>query len=255
MGAMRSRQAILPTALCLLALSGPPALAATWNGSHHTACLARAAGQPEEALEYARSWEATGGGLPARHCIAAALVGLGRYAEAGQLYEELINSPAAAEPQTRAGLLAEAGNVWLLAGDPGRAIAALDAAIALAPRAIALYVDRAVAYALAGDYWHTIDDLNRAEDLDPGRAEIFIYRATAYRYLEVYDLALEDIERALALEPLNPDALLERGNLKRLTGDTEGARSDWLLVLEVAPEGAAADAARDNLALMDLKAD
>lgn len=254
MGAMPTRQAV-PAALFLLSLLCQPALAAAWNGSQHTACLARAAGQPEEALEFAQSWEARGGGDPARHCAAAALVGLGRYGEAARLYEALVNSPSATEPETRAGLLAEAGNAWLLAGDIGRAIAAFDAAVALVPDAPGLYVDRAVAFALAGDDWHAIDDLNRAEDLDPRRVEVFIYRATAYRYLEVYDLAREDIDRALAIEPRNPDALLERGNLKRLAGEDDGARADWLLVLEIDPESAAAEAARDNLALLDVKPD
>jgi hypothetical protein len=47
--------------------------------------------------------------------------------------------------------------------------------------------------------------------------------------------------------------LLERGILRRLKGDDKGARADWLKILATAPSGAAADAARKNLELMDVK--
>jgi regulator of sirC expression with transglutaminase-like and TPR domain len=70
---------------------------------------------------------------------------------------------------------------------------------------------------------------------------------TAYRYLETYDLAAELIEEALRLEPDNPDALLERGIIRRLNDDKEGARADWTRVVELAPDSPPAEAARKNL--------
>jgi predicted negative regulator of RcsB-dependent stress response len=41
--------------------------------------------------------------------------------------------------------------------------------------------------------------------------------------------------------------LLERGNIRRLKGDTAGARQDWRRVVELAPDSAAAAAAKVNL--------
>ena len=41
-------------------------------------------------------------------------------------------------------------------------------------------------------------------------------------------------------------ALLERGNLRRLDGDDNGARADWLMVLSLQTQGEAAEAARQN---------
>ena len=65
--------------------------------------------------------------------------------------------------------------------------------------------------------------------------------------------ARADTDAALARDPAHPEALLERGILKRLAGDKDGARADWIKLLEVAPKTAAADAARANLEKMDVK--
>jgi two-component system nitrogen regulation sensor histidine kinase NtrY len=61
--------------------------------------------------------------------------------------------------------------------------------------------------------------------------------------------ALASVERALALAPDHPEALLERGILRQLRGDADGARRDWERVLAVAPDSLAADLADQNLSL------
>ena len=43
--------------------------------------------------------------------------------------------------------------------------------------------------------------------------------------------------------------------VRRLAGDDAGARADWLAILRLAPDGAAADAARANLERLDVKTD
>jgi len=256
---MRRSQALLLLAPLLLA-PAPPALAqagtqAGWHSSEHGACLAQAAGDPERALERARTWEAMQGGTPARHCLAVALIGLGRFTEAAQILEALVNEVQESAPEVRSALLAEAGNAWVLANDLPRAVAAFDAAVTLTPNNASLHVDRALALALAGDYWAAIDDLNSAEVLAPDRTDVLLFRATAYRLLEVYELAAADLERLLALAPDYAEAYLERGNLRRLTGDDAGARQDWLKVLQLDPDGPTGDAARDNLETLDVKQD
>ena len=65
--------------------------------------------------------------------------------------------------------------------------------------------------------------------------------------------ALLDVARALALAPNDPVILLERGNIRRLTGDDAGAREDWLRILMEAPESPSATAAQANLQRLDLR--
>jgi regulator of sirC expression with transglutaminase-like and TPR domain len=61
--------------------------------------------------------------------------------------------------------------------------------------------------------------------------------------------ALDAVTQALALDADNPEALLERGILKQLRGDSDGARTDWQRVIALAPDSPAADLAEQNLAL------
>lgn len=246
---------LLAVLLSLTATAGPAVADSAWESADHSACLEQAALDPAAGLERALAWDAEGGGAAAQHCLAVARIGLGQYAEAAALLEDLANRLPDPTPDARAALLGEAGNAWILADDLPRAIAAFDAAIGLVGNAASLYIDRALALALAGDYWAAIDDLNAAEDLSPDRPDLLIFRASAYRYLEVYDLALADLERALQLDAGNPEAWLERGMVRRLTGDDAGARADWLKVLELDPEGPSGEAAQRNLELLDVKTD
>jgi Flp pilus assembly protein TadD len=65
------------------------------------------------------------------------------------------------------------------------------------------------------------------------------------------DAARSDIDMAIALEPEDAEALLERGILRQLTGDTEGARKDWTHAQKVDPNSETAELAQQNLTLLD----
>jgi len=67
--------------------------------------------------------------------------------------------------------------------------------------------------------------------------------------------ALADANTALELNPGNPEALLERGILRRLKGDDAGARADWMKILNAMPDSGAAGPARQNIESMDVKPD
>ena len=54
-------------------------------------------------------------------------------------------------------------------------------------------------------------------------------------------------------ELMHPEALLERGNIRHLKGDRDGARADWLKIIETSPDAPVAAAARLNLERMDFK--
>jgi tetratricopeptide (TPR) repeat protein len=222
------------------------------NGRQYRHCIALARQTPQEGWEEALAWTSLGGGDPARHCAAIALIGLRQLEEGALRLEDLAQSSHGA-PTLRAGMLAQAGQAWLLAKNPERAYADQTAALALVPGAPDLLVDRAESLAEAKNYKDALADLDQAIAATPDRVDALTFRAAAKRYLDDLQGAAADIDQALKIDPLYQDAWLERGMVKRLTGDDAGARQAWLKVLELAPTSAAADTARRNIELMDVK--
>ena len=223
------------------------------HAEQYAACMQLTQIDPEDAFEAALAWESKGGGDAARHCGNVALVGLGQYEKAAQRLEALAQTMADSPNHLRADVLAQAAQAWLLQGDVERSYKVLSAALKLDPDNVELLIDRSVALAAASSYWDAIDDLNRAEDLAPEREDILVFRATAYRYLDANELALADVNRALKLHPEHAEALLERGILRRLSGDRQGARTDWLTAANVAEGTPTGDAAQQNLEKLDVK--
>ena len=253
------RRSSLSLLLAALLLPGGPALAQIEEKIDHAfqyeSCMKLAQSLPEEAYESALAWQDRGGGAPAQHCAAVALLALAQYRDAGERFEALAGSMDSEQRENRVGALAQAGQAWLLAGDLERAHAAQSAALEIMPGNVELWIDRALTLALAKNYWEAIDDLNYAADLAPRRAEVFIFRASAYRYVDALELAAEDVAKGLALDPGNPEGLLERGILRRLEGDLEGARDDWLKVATDYEGSPPAESARRNLEALDVKAE
>ncbi len=221
----------------------------------YRACVALTERAPEEALEAALAWRDFGGGVPARHCAALAMVALGQYRLAAARLERLADDMPGEAGERRAAVLGQAGNAWLLADEAARADAVFSAALTLAPDDPDLLIDRARALAEAAQFAAALADLDRALSLDPTRADALVYRAAAWRKLDELARALEDVELALALAPRSVDGLIERGMLRRLAGDAAGARADWLAVLDLAPDTPAGRTAQRNLELLDVKLD
>ncbi|MBX2830143.1 MAG: tetratricopeptide repeat protein [Rhodospirillales bacterium] len=214
-------------------------------------CIKLAQLKPEEGFESAIAWRDLGGGEPARHCVAVALISLGKYEEAATRLDALAKD-STAERGVVAGMLAQAGQAWMMANNLEFAWRDQSRALELVPNNPQLWVDRAMALGLAGEYWEAIDDLNKALDLAPNQADVLIYRASAWRMLESYDLAMSDIENALNLEPNNVQALFERGKLYLIAGKKDLARRDWLNVIESSNGTPVADAAKANIEKMDV---
>ncbi len=231
----------------------------------YEACLRLVAIDAEQAFETGLAWQDNGGGDGALHCIAVALIALEHFEEGARRLEALAPTMVAGTSAAmRAEVLAQAGQAWLRAGDLDRAFTVQTEALKLAranSRAFAeILIDRAITLAQANHYWEAIDDLNMAIELaqqlaDGGPEPTFglVLRASAYRFVEALPLALEDAEAALALSPNHPEALLERGIIRRLMGDDEGARRDWLALARLHGSTRAAAAARRNLEKMDVK--
>lgn len=216
-------------------------------------CMSLANRDPAAAAQVARDWREEGGGFPARHCAAAALEQAGEFVKSGTALEALAGDmpagdmPAGDRRGLRVRILAQAGRVWLRANEVERAYDAFDAALAIRPGESELRMQRGLANALLGRYFDAIDDLNAVIDRDPANSDALVLRATAYRRLGGAALANDDVERALAANPDHPDALLERGILRQLANDGDGARQDWRRLIRLAPKSEAAQAARENL--------
>ena len=83
-------------------------------------CLALTRRNPEEGFAQAQLWQATGGGLPAAHCAALALVEMKHYADAADRIEQLLPLAEKQAPHLTVALLDQAANAWLLAELPQR---------------------------------------------------------------------------------------------------------------------------------------
>ena len=244
-------------ALAPLMVASVPAPAAdlTNDAASYERCMDTARKEPEDGFEMASVWKDHGGGLPAEHCAGVALMGLKQYALAGDTLETLGKEMVREAPSLRAQVLTQAGEAWLQAGQPAKARADLDAAIGLDPKDPSLLVARARTLAAAKDYKAAKEDLSRALAGGAPRGEVLTYRAAANRLQGELSAARKDADEAVAAAPNSADAWLERANVRRLQKDDKGARADWIKVLELAPDGPAGDAARDNLAAMDVHVD
>jgi regulator of sirC expression with transglutaminase-like and TPR domain len=248
----------------LLAAICPYALPAALADEHHSpemrylACVALAESAPEAALDRARDWRARGGGTAARHCLALALVSLGRSEEAGRELENVAEAmrreagpqPDQNETMALANVLAQAGNAWLLAGQAKRARRALNQALALAPEDPDMLVDRAVVSAALGDFGTALADLDLALANESDHVDAHAYRASALRRLERPEDALAAAQRALDILPGHPGARLERGVLRHQAGDAAGAREDWQFLIDQAAGTKEAEAAAKYLKAM-----
>jgi len=215
--------------------------------AHYRRCLADSSANPTIALTDADNWAKTGGGVPAQHCAALALVSLKRYSEAATRLDKMAGDRGVPDISFRAALYDQAGNAWMLAGDGARAVQSLSAALALSAGDADLFADLARAQAMRKN-WHEVDlDLNAALQLSPRRADLLVLRASARRALKQYAEANKDLEAALKLKPGDGDALVERGLLRKELGDLGGARRDFQTALKSA-SGETAAHARENLA-------
>ena len=239
-----------------MATTGLAAALPAWaidNQAQYQACMSLLDRDPAGALDSAVEWERQGGGDAARHCKALAMIRTGDV-EDGALELERV---AQAMPQVKAPLAAElfaqAGQAWIKAGNPQRALYAQNEGLKLNPKDVQLLIDRALTYGASGMYFEALDDLNVAVEIVPDDPDVYAMRAAAYRQLETLDLAEENIEQALKISPSHPGALLERGYLRRAKGDIEGARADWLTVIQVLPGTDIANEAQKNIEKLDIR--
>lgn len=213
-------------------------------------CLEMVEDDPEGARSLADSWAMEGGGEGAAHCGALAALTLGDAERAAEALER-IAARSEAGMAARAAVFGQAGEAWTAAGKPQRAYAALALALALVPADPWLLTERGVALLALDRPAEALDDLDRAVAADPASVEALVLRASALRRLDRIAAAAESLAQALRLESDHTEALLERGIVRQIQGNAQGARADWERVIELAPDSATADLAAQNMALTE----
>src|ERR1700761_5677962 len=102
--AMRLIAALLPFLLPVSAWAAIGTGRGPSDPVHYRSCLATSNTNPAAALTDAEAWAKSGGGVPAQHCAALALVNLKRYPEAGMRLDHLAADRGVPEMSFRAAL-------------------------------------------------------------------------------------------------------------------------------------------------------
>ena len=177
----------------------------------------------------------------------------GQPATAAAAFEQAAAASDDKDP-AKARMLAAAGNMWIAAGQPGKAALVLDRALAgtgleAEQRGEAL-LDRARAA-------EAQDDLKTARaKLSQAAATIsddpfywYFSAAVAIRELDA-TTAQVAINKALRLAPSDPTILFEAGHVAHFAGDDSRARDYWTRAAAADPTSKIAQAARDAMAML-----
>ncbi len=164
-----------------------------------------------------------------------------------------VTSAVAFDPEVDR-LLAAAGNMWIAAGDPAKAAAALDKALtgtglAAQHRGEAL-LDRARAAESQGDLKTARAKVNEAMGT-VAKDPFAWYFSAALALREGQPKEAERmINEALALAPADATILFEAGHVAEANRDMPGARMYWARAIERDPNGTIGKAAREALAML-----
>ena len=192
---------------------------------------------------------------PAHVCQALAAQQAGRHADAAGSFEQAAAaSPTGDFDQVR--MLAAAGNLWIAAGQPAKAAATLDKAIAankLDPvqRGLAI-LDRARAAEAQGDLKTARAKVGEAAKTISEDPYLWFFSAALAVREDDIPTAKSAINRALALAPDSPEVMFEAGHVAKAAGEDAKARDYWTSAAAADPTGTAGRAAREALALMEV---
>ena len=190
-------------------------------------------------------------GSQAALCRALAASAEKRFADAAQAFEAAASTMSGKPEGARA--LAAAGNMWIAAGQAGKAALALDRALA-GPALVAeqrgeALLDRARAAEAQGDLKAARSRIGEASQFiaeDP-----FLWYFSAALALRENDVAAAKlaIGRALTLLPNDAAILFEAGHVAHAAGDERSARDYWERAKAADPKSASGIAAAQALAI------
>lgn len=191
----------------------------------------------------------------AQACRAIEASKAGRFAEAAEAFESAADLTSSTDP-ARDRAMAAAGNMWIAAGQPGKAAIALDKALAgtglkADQHGLAL-LDRARAAEAQNDLKTARAKVNEAAKTIGEDPFLWYFSAALSLREEDVPAAKSAINRALAMAPDSADVLFEAGHIAKAAGEEAQARDYWTRTVAADPNGPAGKAAREALAMMDV---
>ena len=190
----------------------------------------------------------------AQACRAVEASKAGRFAEAAAAFEQSADLGQPGDP-ARDRALAAAGNMWIAAGQPGRAAVALDKALAgqglqAEQHGLAL-LDRARAAEAQGDLKTARAKIDEAAKTIAEDPYLWYFSAAISLREENLPAAKSSINRALAMAPDSADVLFEAGHIAKAAGEDAQARDYWTRAIAADPNGPTGKAAREAMAMTD----
>lgn len=218
--------------------------------------LAAAAPAPAPTIQYPKADAiacAVNDSVDSLTCRATQAARDGRNGESASLFEQ---AAAKLPPERRDHALAAAGNMWIAAGQPDKASAAIDRALAggtLTGTQLGLaQLDRARAAEEAGDLKTARAMVTKAAVTISADPFLWYFSAALAIREENIPLARATINRALSMAPGSPEILFEAGHVAHAAGDDSEARTYWEKAAAADPNGATGRAARAALAMQDV---
>ena len=242
----------LRTKIAILMLAG--GLAGPATAGPYDDCVALVATDPARAELEAHRWAQAGGGSPARHCRALALLALGAGHRAAELMVAIAADDRTLPDEVRSEMLIEAGEIYLSLSelDLGRSVASRALLLARVPRAALTLSARLKAE--QSDWRGAVNDLDGALARGEPDAGLLVLRASAWLHLGERAAARGDLLQATGIAPELASIWLERGALEALSGDRDAARAAWLRAIELDRDGVVGEAARLRLQKMEAEA-
>ena len=191
----------------------------------------------------------------AQACRAVEASKAGRFADAAAAFESTADLTPADDPaHDRA--LAAAGNMWIAAGQPGKAALALDKALAgkglLADDHGLALLDRARAAEAQGDLKMARAKVGEAAKSIAEDPYLWFFSAALALREEDIPTAKSSINRALAMVPDSPEVLFEAGHVFEAAGEDAKAREYWTRAVAADPNGPSGKAAKQALGMTDV---
>lgn len=188
-------------------------------------------------------------------CRAVAADKAGRFDEGADAFEKAaMGTPSTDAAQSR--MWAAAGNLWIAAGQYGKAILALDRALAgngLRAEQIGLaQLDRARAAEAQGDLKTARAQVGEAAKTISEDPYLWYFSAALAIREQDIPTAKSAINRALTMVPGSPEVMFEAGHVAMAAGDEAQARDYWTRAAAADPNGATGKAAKQALAMSDV---
>jgi len=214
---------------------------------HAATCAALLKTDPAKAEVEANAWRVTGGGVPARQCLALALAAQEKWAAAAEAFELAARDAELQRQPIASALWVQAGNAALAGDEPVRARNAFDRALALPGMSTEMqgevHLDRARAGVAANDLAGARADLVLATKLVPRDPLGWLLTANLARRQKDLPGALTAIREAARLAPRDAAVAYEAGNIAAAGGQAEDAKAAWTRAAQLDPQGDAGQAA------------